>query len=96
MEATTTPQPGLLLRILNFPIVRLALLYYVLLYAYIAGYQFLISQTKNPWTSLGAGLLIAAHLLFLYLSVVHFVERRPVHELALPLKGREFWIGILV
>lgn len=72
METTTTPPPALILRILNFPIVRLALLCYVFPYRSIAGYQFPIPRTRNPWISLGVGLVVAAHLLFANSNVRHF------------------------
>ena len=45
METSADRNPGLILQILNFPLLRLVLLYYVLLYAYITGYQFLITLT---------------------------------------------------
>lgn len=87
-----------LLRILRNPIVSLLVLYYLIFKAREFGAAYLISPTilQNQAQSLIGGVLIVANLLLIYFCWGHFVERRPVSELALPRRGRELGIGLLL
>jgi membrane protease YdiL (CAAX protease family) len=96
MNATTDPQRGLLLRILRFPLTRLALLYALLSYQYLAGYFFRTSMTHGSLQAVAATLMMAVLLLGSYAVFVWLVERRPASELALPRMGRELGLGVLL
>ncbi len=96
MDTRTNSKNRLFLRILRFPLTRMLLLSCGLYYAYVSGYQFLVALTKTPLQSLAASVVIVVSLLYMYASLVYIVERRPVSELALPHKGRELGIGLLL
>lgn len=96
MDTQTNSSHHLPLSILRFAPVRMALLYVLLTYLYLSGFFFKASMTHGPVQSLLATVLMCALMLACYAAVVHFVERRPVSELALPGRGREFGIGLLL
>jgi membrane protease YdiL (CAAX protease family) len=95
MNTQTDSKPSLFLRVLRFPLTRLLLLTCALFYVYVSGAKFLEPFT-NPMQRLGGSMAVAANLLFVYVSLVYLVERRPISELALPRKGRELGIGLLL
>jgi membrane protease YdiL (CAAX protease family) len=94
-DTRTDSKPSLFLRVLQFPLTRLLLFSLGLLYVYVSGAKFLETLT-NPMQRLAGSTAVAANLLFMYVSLVYLVERRPVGELALPRKGRELGIGVLL
>jgi uncharacterized protein len=94
-DTRTDSKPSLFLRVLHFPLTRLLLFIFGLFYVYVSGAQFL-GLFPNPMPRLAASIVVAANLLFMYVSIVYLVERRPVSELALPRKARELGIGLLL
>ncbi|MBI4783010.1 MAG: CPBP family intramembrane metalloprotease [Oscillatoriophycideae cyanobacterium NC_groundwater_1537_Pr4_S-0.65um_50_18] len=94
-DTRTDSEPALFLRVLRFPLTRLLLFIFGLLYVYVSGAQFL-GLFPNPMPRLAASIVVAANLLFMYVSIVYLVERRSVSELALPRRGRELGIGLLL
>jgi membrane protease YdiL (CAAX protease family) len=94
-DTQTDSKPSLFLRVLQFPLTRLLLFSFALFYVYVSGAKFLETLT-NPMQRLAGSTAVAANLLFVYVSLVYLVERRPVSELALPRKGRELGIGVLL
>lgn len=85
-----------LLRILHFLPVRLALLYVLLTYLYLAGFFFRGQMGLGPLPSLAASLLTCATMVGAYAAVVYFIERRPPSEVALTGGGRQFLFGALL
>jgi hypothetical protein len=96
MDARSDPGPGLALRVLRFPLVRLLLLAAGLLYLYLSGHMFRAAFAKGPVADLAVTLWMVALTLALYVGFVRVVERRPVTELALPGMGRELGAGMLL
>jgi membrane protease YdiL (CAAX protease family) len=98
MDTRTDSKIRRLLRILRNPFVSLLVLYYLMSKARDIGFAYMVSPTifQNQAQSLIGGVLIVANLLLIYFSWGHFVERRPVSELALPGRGRELGIGLLL
>jgi len=85
-----------LLRILHFLPVRLALLYVLLTYLYLAGFFFRGQMGLGPLPSLAASLLTCATMVGAYAAVVYFIERRPPSEVALTGGGRQFLFGAML
>jgi hypothetical protein len=85
-----------LLRILHFLPVRLALLYVLLTYLYLAGFFFRGQMGLGPLPSLAASLLTCATMVGAYAAVVYFIERRPPSEVALTGGGRQFIFGAML
>jgi hypothetical protein len=86
-----------LLRILHFLPVRLALLYVLLTYLYLAGFFFRGQMGLGPLLSLAASLLTCATMVGGYAAVVYFIERRPPSEVALTGGGgRQFIFGAML
>jgi membrane protease YdiL (CAAX protease family) len=84
------------LRILHFLPVRLALLYVLLTYLYLAGFFFRGQMGLGPLPSLAASLLTCATMVGAYAAVVYFIERRPPSEVALTGGGRQFIFGAML
>lgn len=85
-----------LLRIARLMPVRMGLLYVLLTYAYLSGFFFRSTMAQGPVAMALATVMVCGAMLAVYAAVVHFVERRPVGELALPGRGREFGLGLLL
>jgi len=85
-----------LLRILHFLPVRLALLYVLLTYLYLAGFFFRGQMGLGPLPSLAASLLTCATMVGAYAAVVYFIERRPPSDVALTGGGRQFIFGAML
>lgn len=96
MDTRINSKNRLFLRILRFPLTRIVLLACSLYYMYASGFQFLVALTKTPMQSLVASAVIVASMLYVYASLVYFVERRSVSELALPRLSHELGIGLLI
>jgi membrane protease YdiL (CAAX protease family) len=86
----------MLLRILHFLPVRLALLYVLLTYLYLAGFFFRGEMAHGALMSLAASLLTCATMVGAYAAVVYFIERRPPSEVALTGGVRQFLFGALL
>lgn len=95
MTPAAEPQTPVLLRILQFPLVRLVLLgggLYVLM-----GVKngFSAKYATQPLMNLAAVAAMSALSLAVYLVFVRLIERRAVNELSLPGMGRELGVGLL-
>lgn len=97
MNGISGPTPPLWLRVLQFPLIRLALLG-PLLFLLMGISNGLWGQTfaGSPWVAVGMAALMAAFGLAVYVGFVRLVEQRPVGELALSAMGRELGLGILI
>jgi hypothetical protein len=96
MNTPSHPPFHTLLRILHFLPVRLALLYVLLTYLYLAGFFFRGQMGLGPLPSLAASLLTCATMVGAYAAVVYFIERRPPSEVAPTGGGRQFLFGALL
>lgn len=94
MTDQLAPAPPLLLRILQFPLVRLLLLgaFCALWIGLNNGFRVLF--TDAPWKALAAVAAMSAAGLAVYAGVVRFIERRAVSELALPGMGGQLALGM--
>ncbi len=90
------PAKPLWLRILQFPLVRLALLgpAFFLLIGISNGFRQQFAAT--PVNALGAAVGMALLGLVVYWTFVRLVEQRPVREQSLPGMGRELGLGMLI
>jgi uncharacterized protein len=91
-----TAQAPLWLRILQFPLVRLALLgpLFFLLIGISNGFQ--SQYLESPLMSLALAAGMAAAGIAAYCAFVRLVEQRQVHELGLKGMGRELGLGMLI
>lgn len=93
---TIDPKPPILLRVLQFPLIRLPLLGGLLFLMMGISNGFMLVHKDQPFVALALVLLMVTIGLAIYIGFVHFVERRPVRELSLPGMGREFGSGLLL
>jgi membrane protease YdiL (CAAX protease family) len=96
MDKQNHPTSDLLLRILRYPLVSILVLYFSLEYVNSAGIIYMVTTAKGAIMPIVVGAWTTANLLLVYCSFVHFVERRPLSELALPHMWRELGIGLLL
>jgi membrane protease YdiL (CAAX protease family) len=96
MQTETTQEPSLLVKILRFPPVTLAVLYYGLMYIYLAAYFHRTAFAKTPpealWSSMQACIVMA----LAYAAFVMLVEGRKVTELAIAPAVRELPGGLFL
>ena len=90
------PNESVLLRIAQFPLVRLIVLGGVLFWLMAVVNMLKLEFADTPLLSLAVVLAMGALAFAIYYLFVRFVERRPVSELALPRMGREFGTGLLI
>lgn len=95
MEQARSATP-LWLRVLQFPLVRLAVLgaVFVLLIGISNGFMFQFAASPLLSLAVAAGMAVAG--LAVYWVFVRLVERRQVHELGLTGMGRELGLGLLI
>lgn len=96
MNSTDKRQPSLLLRIVQFPIVRLVLLGGGLYFLMGVKNGFSVKYDASPWMKLAAVAAMAALAIAVYVAFVHYVERRNVSELSTRGFGRELGMSLLV
>ena len=96
MNAALDSKPSLWLRILHFAPTRMALFYLTLTYLYLAAFFYRTSFTHGPLQALAATVMAGATMLIVYASLVVYIERRTVSELALPPLAREIGLGLLL
>ncbi|MBP8285544.1 MAG: CPBP family intramembrane metalloprotease [Rhodoferax sp.] len=97
MKAETLPSnPGLLLRIAQFPLTRIVVLGAGLYLLLGVKNGFRAQFASAPWMALAVVAAMSALGLAVYAAFVRFVERRAVSELSLPGMGRELGLGLLV
>ena len=96
MRVQTKPATPLWLRVLQFPLVRLALLgpAFFLLIGISNGFR--QQFAAMPVKALGAAVGMALLGLAIYWAFVRLIEQRPVRELSLPGMGRELGAGVLI
>ncbi|MBA7641739.1 hypothetical protein ES703_49424 [subsurface metagenome] len=95
MHADSKPQPSLIVNIVRTGL-QLAVLYFGLAYLYLSGFFFRKSFAEGPVQGLVATLFAAAMMLIFYATIIRFIERRAVTELAVPAMGRECGTGLLL
>jgi membrane protease YdiL (CAAX protease family) len=95
MDQTKLGRP-LWLRVLQFPLVRLALLVplFFLLIGISNGFRFQFAAAPVKSLVVAVGMALAG--LVIYFVFVRFIERRPVRELSLTGMGRELGLGLLL
>lgn len=93
-KANTTK--ALWLRVLQFPLVRLALLGPIFFVLIGVSNGFMAKFSAAPVIALGAAMGMALLGLAIYWIFVRLVERRPVSELSLPGLGRELGLGVVI
>lgn len=93
--SSSTP-PGVVLRVLGSPLVRIGLLGYVLLMMMGLNTDVMTSYAEEPVKAVRHIVALAIAGLAVYGGYAVFIERRPVSELAVPGMGRELGIGLLV
>lgn len=96
MQTETTQEPSLLVKILRFPPVTLAVLYYGLGFIYLAAFFHRTSFAKTPLESLWSSVQACIVMLVFYAAFVTFVERRKVTELALGPAVKELPVGLIL
>jgi uncharacterized protein len=95
----TTPsesKPGLILRVLRFPPIRLVLLTALLFYMYISGHMFRGAFAHGAIPDLAVTLWTIVLTMALYVGFVNTVEGRPATEVSRAGMGRELGIGMLL
>lgn len=93
-QSITVPAP--VLRIVQFPLIRLVLLGAILFYLYISGHLFRGAMAKGWLQDLAVVAWMIALTVAVYVGFVRVVERRPVSELSPQGMGRELGIGMLL
>jgi hypothetical protein len=96
VNAAIDSNASLWLRVLHFAPTRMALFYLTLTYLYLAAYFYRTSFTHGPLTALAATVMAGATMLIVYASLVVYIERRTVGELALRPMARELGLGLLL
>jgi len=87
--------PPIWLRVLQFPLLRLAILGPVFFVLIGVSNGFMEQFAATPAIALGAALGMALLGLAIYWAFVRFIEQRPVRELSLSGMGRELGLGLL-
>lgn len=83
-------------RLLRFPPIQIAVMYFSLMFVHLAGIVFMQTFGQSPITRLASAIPIVANLLLVYCSLTYWLERRALQELALAKLGRELLIGLLL
>jgi uncharacterized protein len=96
MNTTPEVRPAFWLRILQFPVTRLVLLGFVILYMMGVSNGLMALLKGNSLKSIAAVTVMAAAALTVYVGWARFVERRPVSELSLSGAGKEWGTGLLI
>lgn len=91
-----TAQKPMLLRIVQFPPLRLAMFGAVMFFMLGYSNNFMALTASNPLLQIAVVIGWSAVGFAVYIGLVRLIERRPVTELALPGMGRELGIGLLV
>ncbi len=92
----TNPAKPPWLRILQFPLVRLALLGPLFFVLIGISNGFMLQFAATPLMAVASAVGMAAAGLLIYACFVRLLEQRPVHELGLQGMGRELGLGLLL
>lgn len=95
MNDATTRKP-MWLRVVQFPLLRLAVFGAVMFYMLGYSNRFIGETAGNPLLQIAVVLGWSAAGFAVYIVLVRLIERRPVTELMLPGMGRELGIGLLI
>jgi uncharacterized protein len=95
MSEETAPTP-MLLRVLQFPLIRLALLGAPLFACIAFSNTFMEENKGNALASIVAATAMVSLAMCIYFGFVRWIERREVTEFALPGMAKELGIGLLV
>jgi uncharacterized protein len=96
MNSSSEAKPALWLRILQFPLTRLVVLGFVILYMMGLSNGFMAFFKGDPLKSIAAVVGMATAALAVYIGWTRFIERRPVSELSLSGAGKEWGMGLLI
>ncbi len=96
MNTSSDPHPALWLRILQFPLTRLVVLGFVILYMMGMSNGFMQQLKGHPLKSIAVVVGMAAAALAVYVGWARFIERRSADELSLSGAGQEWGTGMLV
>lgn len=96
MSTPAATPPHLVCRILGAPPTRILLLGFLLVVMMQMNEDVMASYAGQPVKALMHIIALAIAGFAVYIAYAHFVERRPVSELAVPGFGRELGIGLLV
>jgi uncharacterized protein len=96
MNGSADGKPAWWLRVLQFPVIRLALLGGVLLLMMGLGNGFISTLSGRPLAAAATAAGMAGLAFGFYLAFVRVIERRRADELALPHLGRELGFGLLM
>ena len=96
MTEAAIPDRALALRILQFPLVRLAVFGVIMFYMLGYSNNFMGQAANNKPLQLAIVIGWSAAGFAVYSWLVRLIERRPVSELALPGMGKELGVGVLI
>jgi membrane protease YdiL (CAAX protease family)/pimeloyl-ACP methyl ester carboxylesterase len=96
MPTSPDIQPGLVRRVLGSPPARVLLLGFILLLLMGLNGDVMTSYAEVPVKAVQHVIAMVIAGFAVYVGHAHFIERRAVHELALPGMGRELGIGLLI
>ncbi|MBL8434458.1 MAG: CPBP family intramembrane metalloprotease [Zoogloea sp.] len=96
MTNTSSPQSGIVRRILRSPPARVLVLGFILLIMMSLNTDVMTSYAGEPVKSVQHIMALAIAGFAVYLGFAHFVEQRAASELALAGMGRELGIGLLI
>ena len=96
MTDTSNAAPGLVRRILRSPPARILVLGFVLVMMMTLNTDVMVSYADDPLKSVRHVVALAVAGFAVYIGYAHFIEQRPISELALPGMGRELGTGMLI
>jgi uncharacterized protein len=96
MNSSPEAKPALWLRILQFPLTRLIVLGFSILYMMGLSNGFMAFFKGDPLKSIAAVVGMATAALAVFVGWARFIERRPVSELSLSGAGKEWGMGLLI
>jgi uncharacterized protein len=96
MSTSSESKPALWLRVLQFPLTRLVVLGFVILYMMGLSNSFMSQFKGDSLKSIAAVVGMATAALAVYVGWARLIERRQVSELSLSGAGKEWGIGLLI
>jgi uncharacterized protein len=96
MSTSSESKPALWLRVLQFPLTRLVVLGFVILYMMGLSNSFMSQFKGDSLKSIAAVVCMASAALAVYVGWARLIERRQVSELSLSGAGKEWGTGLLI
>ncbi|MFN3891556.1 MAG: lysostaphin resistance A-like protein [Beijerinckiaceae bacterium] len=96
MDAQTTSEPSVFLRLLRTPVLRLAALLALIFYLYLSGHLFRAAFAHGAFMNLVVVAWMIAFTLAAYIVFAQAVELRAPNEVSLPGMARELGAGMLL